>query len=285
MKISDVIPDEKLPSVPTLTVQAIAHKHGVDVDDIKRQLKMGIEVEYEHSKDSATAKEIALDHLLELPDYYDRLADMEREGEADLDESLDNPYPYRYAPSYGFHKALADLPDGTRLEIVFTRTREGGKITRHKDADGNTFTRKSPAIWEVDFGRDDSDDITGQGDQFRIFATVKAATKEFFDKVNPKILVISAKRSDGASRERLYTRFARMIASQYDFKVRGRNDGDIIEWILVKNNIAEDLDEVIRKVGSQYRLYSKKGKNLGTYPSRKGAEDRERQVQYFKHKG
>jgi len=42
--------------------------------------------------------------------------------------------------------------------------------------------------------------------------------------------------------------------------------------------------EHIVKVGSQYRLVSKStGKNLGTYPSKEGAEKRERQVQYFKH--
>lgn len=41
--------------------------------------------------------------------------------------------------------------------------------------------------------------------------------------------------------------------------------------------------ETIRKIKGGYRLYSKKGKNLGTYPSKKGAEKRERQVQYFKH--
>jgi cytidylate kinase len=43
------------------------------------------------------------------------------------------------------------------------------------------------------------------------------------------------------------------------------------------------VDETIRKVQGGYRLLSKKGKNLGTYPSKAGAEKRERQVQYFKH--
>ena len=44
--------------------------------------------------------------------------------------------------------------------------------------------------------------------------------------------------------------------------------------------------EHIVKTNGGYRLVSKKtGKNLGTYPSRAGAERRERQVQYFKHKG
>ena len=43
--------------------------------------------------------------------------------------------------------------------------------------------------------------------------------------------------------------------------------------------------EDIRKVKDGYRLTSKKsGRNLGTYPTRAGAEKRERQVQYFKHR-
>jgi hypothetical protein len=45
------------------------------------------------------------------------------------------------------------------------------------------------------------------------------------------------------------------------------------------------VDETIRKLGSQYRLYSGKGKNLGTFPTRSGAEKHEREVQYFKHAG
>ena len=45
------------------------------------------------------------------------------------------------------------------------------------------------------------------------------------------------------------------------------------------------VEETIRKVKGGYRLLSKKGKNLGTYPSKSGAENRERQVQYFKHVG
>jgi hypothetical protein len=44
--------------------------------------------------------------------------------------------------------------------------------------------------------------------------------------------------------------------------------------------------EHIVKTDGGYRLVSKKtGKNLGTYPTHAGAEKRERQVQFFKHKG
>lgn len=42
---------------------------------------------------------------------------------------------------------------------------------------------------------------------------------------------------------------------------------------------------MIRKLGPRkFRLYSHKGKNLGTYASRAGAVKRERQVNYFKHR-
>lgn len=44
-----------------------------------KQLAMGIEVELEHTKDRKVAKNIAKDHLSELPDYYTRLKKMEHE--------------------------------------------------------------------------------------------------------------------------------------------------------------------------------------------------------------
>jgi len=50
------------------------------------------------------------------------------------------------------------------------------------------------------------------------------------------------------------------------------------------NEEIESVDEHIVKVKSGYRLVSKSsGKNLGTYPTKEGAEKREKQVQYFKH--
>lgn len=46
-----------------------------DVD--KGELRRGIAIEMEHTKDERVAKEIALDHLAEIPDYYTRLEKME----------------------------------------------------------------------------------------------------------------------------------------------------------------------------------------------------------------
>jgi len=45
------------------------------------ELAMGIKVEVEHVKDKDIARKIALDHLTEIPDYYTRLAKMEKEAD------------------------------------------------------------------------------------------------------------------------------------------------------------------------------------------------------------
>lgn len=42
-----------------------------------RQLAIGMRIEREHTKDPVMAREIAMDHLRELPDYYDRLKRIE----------------------------------------------------------------------------------------------------------------------------------------------------------------------------------------------------------------
>jgi hypothetical protein len=70
------------------TPKSIANIHNVSVDDILYQLAMGIQVEYEHTKDKDVAKKIALDHLVEIPDYYDRLKKMEDEAEENSVEEM-----------------------------------------------------------------------------------------------------------------------------------------------------------------------------------------------------
>ena len=61
-----------------MTPEEIAKKHKVSIEEINKQLEKGIEVEKEHTKDEKEAERIALDHLFEIPDYYDRLDKMEK---------------------------------------------------------------------------------------------------------------------------------------------------------------------------------------------------------------
>ena len=67
------------------------------------------------------------------------------------------------------------------------------------------------------------------------------------------------------------------------FEREGR-DPSVITIAATNKDIKEtEVDEHIGKVKDGYRLYSSKGKNLGTFPSKAGAEKHEREVQYFKH--
>jgi hypothetical protein len=59
------------------TVEQIAAKHRVEIGFIQKQLKIGIPIEKEHTKDVDLATDIALQHLDEIPDYYTRLKKME----------------------------------------------------------------------------------------------------------------------------------------------------------------------------------------------------------------
>ena len=52
------------------TVKSLAKKHNVPEKEIKDNLKAGIDVEKEHTKDKEGALDIAYDHEEEIPDYY-----------------------------------------------------------------------------------------------------------------------------------------------------------------------------------------------------------------------
>ena len=62
-----------------MTPEDIAKKHNVSIDVINDQIEKGIKVEMEHVDDEDLALEIVKDHLVEFPDYYDRLQKMEEE--------------------------------------------------------------------------------------------------------------------------------------------------------------------------------------------------------------
>ena len=46
----------------------------------KKEVEMGMKVEMEHTSFPAIARKISHDHLSEIPDYYTRLAKMEKEA-------------------------------------------------------------------------------------------------------------------------------------------------------------------------------------------------------------
>ena len=63
-----------------LSIEDIARKHSVFAGTIQKQVEMGVKVEMEHTNDKEKAKEIAMDHVSEFPDYYSRLDSMEKKA-------------------------------------------------------------------------------------------------------------------------------------------------------------------------------------------------------------
>lgn len=126
------IPDEPIaeremfPDVRTFTPQDIAKKHNVSVQQIMNQLQKGIKVEYEHTKNKDASAEIALDHLLELPDYYDRLQKME-EGEV-VDFPTDKRMAQRGMQKDEVTGLWNPIPDSNQIDYVVVSDSERGQI-------------------------------------------------------------------------------------------------------------------------------------------------------------
>ena len=76
MKLKD------LNSVPTPGVKELADKYGVQQSEVEAAIAKGTKVEQEHTKDKKIAREIAMDHLGEMLDYYDRLDKMEKSSDS-----------------------------------------------------------------------------------------------------------------------------------------------------------------------------------------------------------
>jgi hypothetical protein len=81
------ISEEKDPKGPVKSYKSpeeLAKKHGVSVEEIKKQLQIGTKVEFEHTTSKSSARITALQHLDEKPDYYTKLKKMETQKESNI---------------------------------------------------------------------------------------------------------------------------------------------------------------------------------------------------------
>jgi hypothetical protein len=121
------------------TVEQIAKKHRMDVSFIQKQLDMGEPIEHEHTQNHDLARDIALQHLDEIPDYYTRLKKMEADAkkhhkkfkdvkvESMNDGSLNydwdypiNPEKVRYCPRCKKDETREDCQYGVKYWDLFS---------------------------------------------------------------------------------------------------------------------------------------------------------------------
>ncbi len=88
------------------TVEQIAKKHRLEVSFIQKQLDMGEPIEHEHTKDHDLARDIALQHLDEIPDYYTRLKKMEMDAKK-------------------HHKKFKDIKEGNLHKWFKSKSKDG----------------------------------------------------------------------------------------------------------------------------------------------------------------
>ena len=155
-------------------------------------------------------------------------------------EALDRPYYLHWEHSTdGDVSAVAELPANEgHIHILFEPHRD--------NKDGSV-------AWEVEFWRNDSQDITGEGDEFRVFATVLQAVSEFVAKYKPMNLSFQAtKKVDQGqkplSRANLYDTLVQRYARALGFKAFRADAGNKVHYELSRINkgVAEgamkDLD-------------------------------------------
>ena len=123
-----------------LTIEDIATLHSVPVKQIEEQLAKGIEVEYEHTDDPSEAARIAMDHLVEIPDYYDRLEKMEKSYKTKTEAQVAH-----VTQEYSLEERLNDITDNIKKleqEIADAIERNDFKTYANKVAFKNDLVRE-----------------------------------------------------------------------------------------------------------------------------------------------
>jgi hypothetical protein len=143
-------------------------------------------------------------------------------------EAFDQPYRSKWEKSeHGDYDALVRLPDGTNLSIM--------------------FNNEGDDEWQVEFYRNNSQEVTGEGDAQRIFATVLNAIQKFIKKHQPWRLKFSASKTvepgqNSQSRAKLYDRLVQRYAGAWGYDMYHEDHGDQVTYELTqKKNVAENF--------------------------------------------
>ena len=120
-------------------------------------------------------------------------------------EAFDQPYPIKWEKSeHGDYDALATLGDGTYLSIM--------------------FNNEGDDEYQIEFHRNNSQAVTGEGDAQRVFATVLSAIQQFLKVEQPWKFIFSASKEvepgqNAQSRASLYNRLMQRYAGAWGYDI------------------------------------------------------------------
>ena len=153
-------------------------------------------------------------------------------------EAFDQPYKTKSEKSeYGDVDMLAKLPDGSNLSIMFNQE----------------YGDEGEEVVQVEFYRNNSQEVTGDGDAQRIFATVLDAIQKYIKKYKPQKLSFSASKEvdmdadnvekfNPESRAKLYDRLVQRYARAWGYRAFRADTGSIVRYELsrLKPGVTED---------------------------------------------
>ena len=198
------------------------------IDTIKRYRQAGLDKGGEFGPENLAYKMLrSQGYITKLYELRDKLHSEKLSFETmyqNIDESFDQPYSLKWETSdYGDVDALARLPDGSFLSIMFNQ---------QQDDDGE-------AITQVEFYRNNSQEVTGEGDAQRIFATVLTSIQKYIKKYKPLRLTFSASKDNWAkqqqnseSRASLYDRLVQRYARAWGYRAFRADNGDLVIYEL-----------------------------------------------------
>ena len=152
-----------------------------------------------------------------------------------INEAFDQPYKIlRWEKGdHGDVDAIARLDDNTFLSIMFTK--------------GFSQETKEEA-WSVEFYRNNSQEVTGEGDAQRVFATVLSAVQTFIKKYKPNKVYFSASKEvepgqNAQSRSKLYDSLVQRYARAWGFRAFRADTGNKVMYELsrIKPAVAENF--------------------------------------------
>jgi hypothetical protein len=161
----------------------------------------------------------------------------------EITEAFDYPYKLKWEKSsYGEVDASATLDDGNDLNIFFNQD---------ENQDGEL-------VWNVEFDRNYSQAVTGEGDAQRVFATVLSAIQIFIKKYKPLKLAFGASKQvdrgqNSQSRARLYDSLVQRYARAWGYRVFRADTGNLVVYefsrIQKPKAVGEDYNNRFAKQG------------------------------------
>ena len=150
-------------------------------------------------------------------------------AESHLEEAFDQPYPWKWGDRSSQRMWTASFAD---VVVIFS-------------VDG-------AGEWEVSFARNNKQSVTGEGDQFKIFATVIDIAKDFINLKRPKVIQFTAHKEETetvSSRTKLYNAMVKRFASSLGYESQEKPFNDFVVYVLTKKqdeSVAEAFDTTIK---------------------------------------